>query len=161
MDVLYLDYDNVLHGEVLKFNKAPCLRLETPGQTFFQNMPILEQLLGPYPDVKIVLSTSWVRVFDFYHARKHLSASLQARVVGATFHALHMYKEDFARLPRHRQILADAARRQLTRWLAIDDDIEGWPQSALDHLVPMPPSLGLSCPLAAAALKARLATIFA
>jgi len=160
MQVLYLDYDNVLHGEVGRYVSAPHVRPYTKGEVLFTHAPILEALLLPYPNVKIVLSTSWVRVFDYHRARKRLPASLRARVTGATFHALHMRKEDFSLEPRHRQILCDVSRRQPTKWLAIDDDVEGWPEWALPHLVATEESVGLNCPRVQARLQERLAHFF-
>jgi hypothetical protein len=63
--VLYLDFDGVLHdGEVyVRRGVGPCVA--TPGRVLFEWMPILEELLAPHPDVAVVLSTSWVRVYSF------------------------------------------------------------------------------------------------
>jgi len=160
MKILYLDYDNVLHGEVRRYREPPILRLETPGQLLFQNAPILEALLEPYADVKIVLSTSWVRVFGFDRARAYLPPALSQKVIGATFHRRHMRKEEFSQLARYAQIFADVGRRRPSAWLAIDDEVDGWPAHAISHLVPMPPVLGLGCPTATSALKLRLETAF-
>jgi len=160
MDVIYCDYDHVLHGGALRYRKPPSLRPETSGQTLFQNAPILARLLEPYPDLKIVLSTSWVKELGFARARGYLPQALQQRVVGATFHKRHMRKDEFSNLTRYEQIMADVQRRRPTRWLAIDDDLQGWrPEYAL-HIVPMPPVLGLSSPAAAPELKRRLAKVF-
>jgi hypothetical protein len=160
MDVIYCDYDHVLHGGVLRYRKPPSLRPEAPGQTLFQNAPILMRLLDPYPDLKIVLSTSWVKELGFDRARGYLPQALQQRVVGATFHKSHMRKYEFSNLTRYEQIVADVRRRRPTRWLAIDDDLQGWPEPALQHIVPMPLVLGLSSPAAALELQRRLATVF-
>jgi hypothetical protein len=160
ISVLYLDFDNVLHGAVLRFRAPPTLRPETPGQTLFQNAPILVRLLDPYPDLKIVLSTSWVKELGFERAQGYLPPALQQRVVGATFHARYMSKYEFSNLTRYEQIKADVARRRPTRWLAIDDDLEGWPEHALNHIVPMPLVLGLNCHDAARELARRLANVF-
>jgi hypothetical protein len=158
MNVLYVDFDNVLHGHVLRFRAPPTLRPETPGQVLFENVPILVRLLEPYPDLKIVLSTSWVRELGFTRARAFLPTSLQQRVIGATFHKRYMRKEEFAQLARYDQIIADVERRRPSRWLAIDDDIEGFPD--LTHIVPMPLGLGLGAPAAAIELEQRLEKVF-
>jgi hypothetical protein len=160
MDVIYCDYDHVLQGGVLRYRKPPSLRPETPGQTLFQNAPILVRLLDPYPDLKIVLSTSWVKELGFARARGYLPQALQQRVVGATFHKRHMQKDEFSNLTRYEQIMADVQRRRPTRWISIDDDLQGWPEHALQHIVPMPPVLGLSSPAAALELQRRLAQVF-
>jgi hypothetical protein len=161
MDVIYCDYDHVLHGGVLRYRKPPSLRPETTqGQTLFQNAPILVRLLDPYPDLKIVLSISWVKEPGFGCARDCLPQALQQRGVGDTFHKRHIRKDEFSNLTRYEQIRADVQRRRPTRWLAIDDDLRGWrPEHAL-HIVPMPAILGLSSPAAALELQRRLAKVF-
>jgi HAD domain in Swiss Army Knife RNA repair proteins len=161
MDVLYLDFDGVLHPDaVFRYRNPPAIRLQAPGHELFESAPLLDQLLAPYPDIHIVLSTSWVRELGFDDAREALSPALQARVVGATFHKRHHDYDTFSRLPRYVQIADDVQRRRPTRWLAIDDDLEGWPEHALARIVPMPPVLGLSSPDAALELERRLAKVF-
>jgi hypothetical protein len=160
MDIIYCDYDHVLQGGVLRYRKPPSLRPETPGQTLFQNAPILVRLLDPYPELKIVLSTSWVKELGFGRARGYLPQALQQRVVGATFHKRHMRKDEFSNFTRYEQIMADVQRRRPTRWLAIDDDLKGWPEENLQRIVAMPLVLGLSSPPAALELQRRLAKVF-
>jgi hypothetical protein len=160
MHVLYLDYDNVLHGEVGRYVSAPHIRPYTRGEALFEHAPVLDALLTPYPNVRIVLSTSWVRVFDYYRARKRLPPALKARVIGATFHARHMRKDEFSQAPRYAQILADVSRRRPAQWLAIDDDVEGWPEWALPHLIATEESVGLNSPEVQAQLQQRLAQLF-
>jgi hypothetical protein len=158
--VLYLDFDNVLHGDVLCFRKPPALRPATQGQVLFENAPMLERLLEPYPDLRVVLSTSWVRERSFYRARKALPTSLQQRVIGATFHKRYMRKDEFSQIARYHQIIADVERRRPSRWLAIDDDLDGWPEHALMNVVPMPLVRGLGDSAAALELERRLAQVF-
>jgi hypothetical protein len=160
MDVIYCDYDHVLHGGAVRYRKPPSLRPETSGQTLFQNAPILARLLEPYPDLKIVLSTSWVKELGFALARGYLPQALQQRVVGATFHKRHMRKDAFSNLTRYEQIVADVQRRRPIRWIAIDDDLQGRPQESLERIVAMPLVLGLSSPAAALELQRRLAKVF-
>jgi hypothetical protein len=160
MDVIYCDYDHVLHGGALRYRKPPSLRPETSGQTLFQNAPILARLLEPYPDLKIVLSTSWVKELGFALARGYLPQALQQRVVGATFHKRHMRKDAFSSLTRYEQIVADVQRRRPIRWIAIDHDLQGWLQESLERIVAMPLVLGLSSPAAALELQRRLAKVF-
>jgi HAD domain in Swiss Army Knife RNA repair proteins len=161
MHVLYLDFDGVLHPDaVFRYRNPPAIRLQAPGHELFESAPVLDQLLAPYPGIRIVLSTSWVRELGFNEARETLPSALQARVVGATFHRRHHDYYTFSRLSRYVQIVDDVQRRRPTRWLAIDDDQEGWPEQALARIVPMPPVLGLSSPDAALELERRLAKVF-
>jgi hypothetical protein len=85
--ICYVDYDGVVHvNSVYQSPKRGIYIGSTPGHTLFEWLPILDELLAPYPDVKIVLSTSWVRARSFEYAKSKLPPSLQARVIGATFH---------------------------------------------------------------------------
>jgi hypothetical protein len=97
--VCYLDFDGVLHDEEVFWHPRRGIYLKTPGRTLFEWLPILDELFAPHPDVKIVLSTSWVRARSFYFAKKQLTPRLQERVIGATYHRRHMRQEEFIRLP--------------------------------------------------------------
>jgi len=107
-----------------------------------------------------VLSTSRVTELGFDRARGYLPQPLQQRVEGATFHKRQMSKREFSNLTRYEQITVDVQRRRPSQWLAIDDDLQGWPEHALQHIVPMPLVLGLSSPAAALELQQRLAKVF-
>lgn len=145
--VLYLDFDGVLHPDDVYWYRNKGIVLQSPGHALFEHVDLLESLLEPYPELKIVLSTSWVRAEDFNFAKSRLSQSLQRRVIGATYHsamkreyglsglsngALHGY---FAQLTRYQQIQGDLKRRAPHVWLALDDDTKGWPAEEEDNLV--------------------------
>jgi hypothetical protein len=134
--VLYLDFDGVLHpAPVYRHPKRGMYFMnDAVGHTLFENSLVLVEALAPYPDVRIVLSTSWVSVLGFARARAFLPPALQARVVGATFHSA-MHRLEFDRLERGEQVLADATRRRVTHWVALDDDELGWHSAAATHLV--------------------------
>jgi len=160
--VIYLDVDGCLHGGgATKHRTPPTIRPELPGHTLFECAPILEGILEPYPDIGIVLSTSWVRVLGFERAKSYLIPSLQARVIGATYHKRYMSKADFEAMPRHAQILQDVARRRPREWIAIDDEFgDDVPDAAWPHFVQTPSELGLACPRAAAALTQLLSSFY-
>jgi hypothetical protein len=68
MDVIYLDFDGLTHpGEVYVHSTEPKVRLHAKGHTLFESAQFLEELLAPYPDLKIVLSTSWVHCLWVKH----------------------------------------------------------------------------------------------
>ena len=46
-----------------------------------------------------------------------------------------MNKFEFDAMTRGAQVLADATRRSVTRWVVLDDDDEGWIGAASKHLV--------------------------
>lgn len=146
--LLYLDYDGVLHDEDVYFHRkrgAYFGPLATPGRTLFEWSHLLVELLAPYPNVGIVLSTSWVPMRGFHKAMRRLLPELRSRVVGATFHEV-MDVSDFLRIDRGRQVLSDLARRRPSSWVALDDTNEGWDWLRDDRLVLTDERWGLSVP---------------
>lgn len=143
--LLYLDFDGVLHPEdVFRHpRRGVYLGGNYPGHALFEHAELLVALLEPYPDVRVVLSTSWVRVLRYQRALRYLPERLQMRVIGSTFHT-RMNKDSFLALSRGQQVLGDAGRRRATQWLALDDDAEGWPDSHRAHLLQTDPVLGLA-----------------
>lgn len=160
MKICYLDYDAVLHdGNVLR-NRTRGMTIKTPGRTFFEWMPILDALLAPYPDLKIVLSTTWVRELGFNEAKHELSPSLQDRVIGATFLHPKIRKTDFDTLSRGMQIWGDVERRKPAHWFALDDDAFDWPVKCMAHLIQTSTQLGLSDPAVQERVRQRLAEFY-
>jgi hypothetical protein len=142
--VCYCDYDGVAHDDEVYWSPKKGIHMRTPGRTLFEWLPVLEELLAPYPDVKIVLSTSWVRVKSFGFAKSQLTPALHSRVIGATFHSRETNKFVFDRMSRGMQICADVERRMPARWFAIDNDDYGWPTWCRDRLIKTEDRLGLS-----------------
>lgn len=127
MNLLYLDFDGVLHHENCLWHPRRGAFLCAPERyTLFQNAPLLEQMLEPYPAIKIVLSTSWVLRYGCRATAKRLPPALAVRVIGATFHSRHMPADDFRNLPRGQQVAEDVMRRRPSYWVALDDNDEGW-----------------------------------
>lgn len=146
--ILYLDFDGVLHHDNVVWVHGKGILACEPGHTLFEWESILCELLEPYPSVKIILSTTWVRMKSFSYAKGRLCPQLSNRVIGATFHSLKMDGIAFARLPRGVQVVADATRRQCNDWIAIDDDTDNWPEAHLSRLVKTDEARGLSDPAA-------------
>jgi hypothetical protein len=160
--VLYLDFDGVLHPETVYMRPGKGPYIESPkGHKLFEHVGLLERVLLPYPDVRIVLSTSWVRVYKgVARVARKLPPELRARVVGATYHGA-MEVESFKRAPRGMQIWSDVLRRQPDDWIAVDDDYLHWPSWARDKLVRTHEILGISAPTVLAELRAKLAQMHA
>lgn len=142
--VCVLDFDGVLHDDAVYFSPDRGMYLDTPGRVLFEWMPILDELLAPYPELRVVLSTSWVRAKGLAFATSRLSPSLRSRVAGATFDNRLVQKADFDLLPRGLQVWQDIERRRPAAWFAIDNDAAGWPEHCLDRLVLTEDRLGLS-----------------
>lgn len=142
--VLFLDFDGVLHPDDV-YRTQSGLELRAPGQ-LMMHAGILVEILREFPQVKISLSTSWVRILGYRRARAALPPELQALTVSSTWHS-RMPKapfEGYDMQGRYQQIRAAVTRARLTNWLALDDDpFESWP----DHdrrLIRTDPDLGLS-----------------
>jgi HAD domain in Swiss Army Knife RNA repair proteins len=143
--ILYLDFDGVLHHENVLWHHKRGVYAGPPGFTLFEHAGLLDELLIPYPSLRIVLSTSWVRQYGCSGSAKHLPPGLRDRVIGATFHS-EMNERVFEVKPRGQQVLEDIARRQPSDWLALDDVNEGWPSGAGQHVVITDERLGISAP---------------
>ena len=161
MNICYLDYDGVLHdGNVLR-NRTRGMTIATPQRVFFEWMPVLDALLLPYPDLKIVLSTTWIRELGFDKAKNELSPGLRDRVIGSTFLHPNIVKAQFDVLPRGMQILGDVVRRTPAHWFALDDDAFGWPVKHQDNLIQTDSAQGLSDPAVCERIRRRLASMHA
>ncbi len=161
MDLIYLDFDGVLHPSAVWYEygmQQPCLR--APGHELFESLSVLEAAIAPYSALKVVLSTTWVQTFGFDQARELLSEALQLRVIGATYNPDSPDAWRFSRMRRYDTIALDVARRKPVRWLAVDDDALGWPATESEALALVPGARGLACPDAQAILHSRLAARF-
>lgn len=143
--LLYLDYDGVLHHQNVLWHPRKGAYPGPPGFTLFEHAPLLGELLEPYPDIGIVLSTSWVRTYGCYGASKRLPTSLRHRVVGATYHS-RMNERSFIELPRGQQVIEDVIRRQPLDWLALDDIDEGWSPEVHNQVLLTDETLGIGAP---------------
>lgn len=168
LQVLYLDYDGVLHHDAVYRSPKRGIYLDSsaaPGRRLFEWTDYLVQAVQPYPEIKIVLSTSWVRVLGYSGARRYLPPSLAARVIGATFHRRHHRSDYVSAKSKHwptrgSEVMRDVARRCPDEWIAIDDTDNGWPVEHRDRVVLCDPTSGLSDADTRARLQAALTKYF-
>jgi len=153
--LLYLDFDGVLHHENVWWHPKRGAYIFETHYRLFEHVELLEQLLAPYPDLQIVLSTSWVRRYGMTKSAKFLGP-LRERVIGTTFHSM-MDVQHFLQMPRGQQVWLDVVRRRPANWLALDDVDEGWPAEAQGHFLKTDDVLGISESNVLAALKDKLA----
>ena len=145
------DFDGVLHPDATYLVRGrPILRAD--GHLFMW-ADRLVALLAAYPDVRIVLSTSWARDLGFSRARGYLPMELQRQVVGATWHSAMSRNTDgfkksatwWDNVSRYEQIRRWVDRAYVQNWIAVDDQPTGWPLPALSKLIQTDSDLGLSC----------------
>lgn len=156
---LYLDYDGVLHPADVRVNREG---LRTPqvyikgkpsSHPLFEHLGLLETILEPFPTLRIVLATSWVREFGYEFALCHLTPRLQARVIGSTWQPTMRFEPP----ARYYSIQIDAEERGLENWIALEDDLYCWPDNELHRVVaPTDRLLGLAEPGIAEELADRL-----
>lgn len=155
---ILLDFDGVLHPDSVYSPRNKPLELRAPGK-LFMHADILLEILAPYQDAEIILSTSWVRVLGYERTLKKMPPKLKALVTGATWHKSmrHGNQDPHNWMTRHEQILAHVNRNNIQKWIAIDDlhsgaEIDKWPKLHRHLLVLTEESKGLGCPKAQADL---------
>lgn len=158
--VLYLSFDGTLHNESVYWDtrrNLPFLRAAAE-YTLFQHAALLDGMMAPYPDIAIVLSTSWVRRCGIRKAAKELPPGLRSRVIGSTYDP-NVPNDSNAYPLRGKEVAADVERRRPARWLALDDDFFGWPDWASSHLLLTDPNEGINLPELQDELRRRLAQL--
>ena len=154
---LFLDYDGTLHrGPTYVTATGPVSG--APGQIqLLEYAGLLEQLLQPYPELRIVLSTDWVATFGFEATLTALPvASLRERVIGATFDpAGHISPHHWKTLMRGVQVQHYLYRNPCSRWLALDDRADGF-EGNRRHLVLCQEDAGLGDSVVQELLATRL-----
>lgn len=156
LPTLFLDFDGVLHpDEVYRVGERIVLRMD--GFSLFEWAEVLSELIAPYPELQIILSTTWVRQLGFEVARAYLPESLQRRVVGATWH--ETVPRGWEKLTRYQQIQRNVATHRHERWLAIDDDCRGWSDEHRSNIVVTDSLLGLGAASTQDELRDKLALL--
>lgn len=157
LHVLYLDFDGVLHPDAVYRTRNAIELLHHPGHSLFEHVSLLEEVLAPYPSVKIVLSTSWILLDGGYEfAKSQLSLCLQERCIGGTFNRREVRKAWFKSMSRPEQVVLDVESRRPARWMAVDDWPHEWPDWAQSHVALAHPKYGLAEAGVLRKLKAKL-----
>jgi hypothetical protein len=161
--ILFLDFDGVLHPDSVFLDSNRCPILKGNG-VLFMWADLLSQSLVNYPDMRIVLSTSWVRWLEYIPVRGYLPLSLRDRVIGSTWHHVRNMPNYNRGLPysywstasRYQQIKRWVDFYRVQNWLAIDDRGEHWGEEDLDKLILTSSDTGLSVPHVLLRLQNRL-----
>ncbi len=126
--LLFLDFDGVLHRE-------PCFL----DEHLFERREHVEQVLRDFPEVEIVISSTWRFKHDLAALRAFFAPDIGSRIIGVTPRA-----QDLPELAEvigpsyHRQIEIEGWLRQNGRayeeWVALDDK-HWWFRPFNDRLV--------------------------
>lgn len=137
---LFLDVEGCLHPNEVWRVPGQGLVLRGGGK-LFMHAPRLIEALTPF-DVAIVLSSSWVPEVGIAATKREMPKELAARVVGATFDRRRARR--WSQLTRYAQIAAYVQQFAIERWLAIDDDVFGWPARERHRLISPQSAVGLT-----------------
>ncbi|KGW85241.1 HAD domain-containing protein [Burkholderia pseudomallei] len=148
MTTLFSDFDGVLHpADAAAFDDAGRL---VADPRLFTWLPVLADILAPYPAVRIVVSSDWRRWLDDDNLR---------RVLGPLAPRFDGVVETWG-ASRADEILTEARRRKLTTWLAIDDHPTVVAASRRDaRFIACAPDTGLSAHPVQARLRTTLAAL--
>lgn len=125
--ILFLSYDGCLHPEdVLHTDGGPQLR--GGERRLFEHAELLAEILEPYPDLEIVLSTAWARIYGLERAKDFLPAALRSRVVGTTYEFCGNMVE-WAELTEFDRIMRYVEGHGVRSWLALSCDKYYWPEA--------------------------------
>jgi hypothetical protein len=156
MPVLFLDFDGVLHrGD--SYDTPDGVVSSAPGNQLFEFVPILDELLRPYPKIRIVLSTDWCVRFGLERSSDRLQAeNLRNRIIGSTYSPGIDDPKVWRQRSRGTQVLRYVRHHGLTSWLAVDDRRDGL-RGHLDRLVHCQSEIGLGDPEVIEIFRQRLA----
>jgi hypothetical protein len=138
--VLFLDFDGVLHPVG---GTQDTSREGGRSRQRMARLPMLEALLREpaLQRVGVVISSTWRVVYNLAQLRCQFAPDLRERIIGLTPQLEHFS----TRHARHEEICTWlAANPQVTAWVAIDDDLRGFPPSSLPNLVPTNSDTGLN-----------------
>lgn len=142
--VLFLDFDGVLHS------------LDSRTGELFACRPLLEEVLREFPEVRIVISSSWREIHPLEDLRSRFSDDIRARIVGTT--PILPFRDDVPH--RQRECLAWLrANAPDAPWLAIDD-VAALFEADDERILLCESDVGF-CPELVPDLRARLARLVA
>jgi hypothetical protein len=111
--IIFLDFDGVLHPD-------PC----TPSQAFC-HLSHFEAVLIDYPNINVVISSSWRRLKSINQLREYFSIELRHRILGMT---PFLSEGDHMR-GKECELWLRLQKKDEEEWLAIDDksnNFEDW-----------------------------------
>lgn len=158
--VLFLDIDGVLHRGIAR-RIGNRVMSSAPDIELFEYAPVLDELLIPYPEMEVVLSSDWSLVLGTEFTRNAIpSPRLRERIVGATFDACTFNPLVWPVLTRGAQVLEYVGSNTPLRWLAVDDRKDGF-EAHRDKLVHCQTDVGLGDHAVVTQFRERLQRLFA
>jgi hypothetical protein len=144
---------NVGHGVV---DHNGVITLDS-GRPLFEYAPYLVDVLAPYPQVQVVLTTSWLQTLGVEKTISLLPDQLCRRVVDTTLHTSPRLGEVKEGTAKTMTVLRHAAKHGLMKWLALDDEAWGVPREFEPHFLHTKSETALGVPEARKHLQEWLA----
>ncbi|MCP3721401.1 HAD domain-containing protein [Paraburkholderia sp. CNPSo 3281] len=163
---LFVDFDGTLHVGNAYIDDAGEITLDT-GRPLLEFAPLLVELLAPYPEVEIVLTTSWARRLPQERVIAYLPPELRPRVVGTTSSIKPRRSYVLDGTERTDVIRSYAYGKRLKHWLAIDDAVFGAeqferePGELVDHFLLLDSTKGIGDSSARARIEKWLVDVHA
>ena len=118
--IIFLDFDGVLHPT------------NATSDNFFCCRDHFESILFLYPDIDIVISSSWRELMPLHILKEFFSESIRNRIIGVT----PMLDNEITSHRHFEEIrLWIKQNRYEGDWLAIDDALEEFPEECLPLIV--------------------------
>jgi hypothetical protein len=132
--ILFLDFDGVTHPEFCSYDD------------YFCKLPLIEEVLREFPNVEIVVSSTWRLEFEdeaesTAQMKKHFSFDIAPRVAGVTpdLRSPERKRElsKWLERPRDRECMAwlHRYRTPQTPWIAHDDTQEWFGQNTAQVMI--------------------------
>jgi hypothetical protein len=151
---VYLGISGVLHPSESTYELVRGRSPWSDGHSKYEGVPILEDALERWPEVSIVLTSTYPRAHALDPVLEHLGSSLAACVAGFTYEDLTKRvkrevgtrsgttrtvgysSEDYWRMNKSEIVATHVAWSRPKRWIVIDDEDILWPQEVRrDRLV--------------------------
>ncbi|WP_035568775.1 HAD domain-containing protein [Caballeronia sordidicola] len=153
---LYLSYGGVLNiGHGLVDNHG-VVTLDS-GRPTFEYAPYLADVLVPWSQVQIIVTTSWLQTLGAEKTIALLPDHLRCRVVGTTLGTPPRLGEIKDGTAKTMTVIRHAVKHGLTNWLALDDEAWGVPSDFEQHFLHTDSDTALGAPRARQQLREWLA----
>ncbi|MDR8401856.1 HAD domain-containing protein [Paraburkholderia sp. USG1] len=127
------------------------------GRGLIEFAPYLADVLAPWPQVQIIVTTSWLQTLGAERTIGLLPEQLRRRVVGTTLGTPPRLSEISNGSAKAMTVIRHAVRHGLTTWLAIDDEAWGVPSDFEQHFLHTDSDTALGAPRARQQLREWLA----
>ncbi|OAJ55978.1 hypothetical protein A6V36_30435 [Paraburkholderia ginsengiterrae] len=153
---LYLSYGGVLNIGHGLMDDSGVVTLDS-GRMLFEFAPYLVEVLAPWPQVQIIVTTSWLQSLGAGKTIALLPDQLRHRLVATTLHTPPRLSEISNGSAKAMTVIRHAVKHGLTTWLALDDEAWGVPSDFEQHFLHTDPETALGAPEARKQLREWLA----